>query len=197
VERFFWTDLCDFYLEMVKFRIYGDADGAAQDDGAGHGGREAARYTLGNALLAVLKLLAPFMPHITEAVYSAGVAATDVMEGSPGPGGVTAGGTVGQPPSIHVARWPVARDVWSSPEAERTGQAIVEVAEAVRRWKAERQLSVGAPLAAVRVTCPIEVREGLESALLDLRSVTRAASIELVAAAEGGVSVSVEQAQTA
>jgi valyl-tRNA synthetase len=194
VERFFWTDLCDNYLEMVKFRLYGDAEGAAQDDGAGHGGREAARYTLANALLAVLKLLAPFLPHVTDAVYGAGMGVTDVLEGPRAADAATAGGTAGQePPSIHVARWPVARDAWSSPQAERAGQAIVEVAEAVRRWKAERQLSVGAPLGSLRVAGPAEVHEGLESAMLDLRSVTRAARIELVAADEGGVSVSVEQ----
>jgi valyl-tRNA synthetase len=170
VERFFWADLCDNYLEMVKFRLYGDVEDAGS-------GEEGARYTLGSALLAVLKLLAPFMPHITDEVYQAGFAAVDGA------------------PSIHVSRWPVALQGWADAEAEQAGQAILEVAEAVRRWKTERQLSVGAPLAALHVTCPASLETVLQSALLDLRSVTRAGRIELTPAAEGTpLHLTVEQA---
>ena len=170
VERFFWTDLCDNYLEMVKFRLYNDAGeaGVAEQD--------AARYTLGHALLAALKLLAPFLPHITDMIYRAGFAATDGA------------------PSIHIARWPVAPEGWDDPAAERGGQALLEIVEAVRRWKAERKLSVGAPLAALHVSCPAELADALESARLDLRSVTRAARITVQPAAEGStVQVTVEQ----
>src|SRR5439155_3998647 len=110
----------------------------AQGEQAAASGREGARYTLGAALLAVLKLLAPIMPHITDEIYRVGFAAADGA------------------PSIHVSRWPTAEDAWASAEAERAGQAIVEVAEAVRRGKVERQLSVGAPLAGLGVACPAE-----------------------------------------
>ena len=165
VERFFWTDLCDNYLELVKLRWYGDAAGAA----TGEAGREAARYTLYHALLAVLKLLAPFTPHITEEIYLAGFAATDGAR------------------SIHVARWPEGLAAWADAEADRAGQAILEVADHVRRWKAERKLSVGAPVAALRISTPIGsdgpdgpngALAALQAAQLDLRSVTRADQIE-------------------
>src|SRR5262249_30330751 len=59
VERFFWSDLCDNYLELVKARLYNDMDEHTQ----------AARWTLYQALLAVIKLLAPYMPFITEEIY--------------------------------------------------------------------------------------------------------------------------------
>ena len=176
IEQFFWGDLCDNYLELVKFRLYGDA--TVTDDANDASSREGARYTLYHALLAVLKGLAPFMPHITDAIYQAGFVAADGAS------------------SIHVARWPAPREEWADAAAEEAGQAILEVADTVRRWKAERQVSVGAPVAALRITCPAGIEPALSSALLDLRSVTRAGRIDLLPGPEGAaLQVTVEQSE--
>jgi valyl-tRNA synthetase len=197
-ERFFWTDLCDNFIELAKSRLYGDsvrggastatshpagataggarADGDASGNGpAGRGApREGARYTLYHSLLSVLKILAPFMPHITEEIYLAGFARTDGAR------------------SIHVSRWPQVHPAWISPDAARAGQAIIEVTEAVRRWKADRQLSVGAPLAALRISAPPDLARVLQDAITDLRSVSRAQAIEVVPSPDGdGVAVSI------
>src|SRR5205823_342156 len=96
-------------------------------------------------------------------------------------------------PSIHLARWPEAPAEWLSETAGRSGEAILEVAETVRRWKADRQLSVGAPLTALRIACPTEVLADLQGAARDLQSVTRAAAVEIVAAPNGTVEVTVER----
>ncbi|HEV7126977.1 MAG TPA: valine--tRNA ligase, partial [Ktedonobacterales bacterium] len=80
VERFFWSDLCDNYLELAKARLYSATSSATArvtaTDGATANGtttdqlsRLAAQWTLYHALLAVLKLLAPYLPYITEAIY--------------------------------------------------------------------------------------------------------------------------------
>lgn len=161
VERFFWTDFCDNYLEMVKFRLYNDEGDSGKPD------RDAARYTLSHALLAVLKLLAPFMPHITDEVYRLGFAGADGAS------------------SIHVSRWPEAPKSWDSAGAEAVGQSILQVVDTVRRWKADRQLSVGAPVSLLRLTCPPALEAALKSAALDLHSVTRAEQVEFIPAAEG------------
>jgi valyl-tRNA synthetase len=151
VERFFWADLCDNYLEMVKGRLY---DPAAP-------GRDAARYALHHALLGVLKMLAPAMPHVTEEIYLAGFAADEGCA------------------SLHVSGWPQASSAWRDPEALRIGAALVDVADAARRWKAERKLSVAAPLASLLVRCPPDLARPLAAAEPDLRSVTRAELIEV------------------
>ena len=57
VELFFKHEFCDFYLEMVKYRIYGEND------------KLSAKWTLYNVLLGILKLFAPFIPYITEELY--------------------------------------------------------------------------------------------------------------------------------
>ena len=170
VEKFFWTELCDNYLELVKARLYGDAS-SATTNGHAPAGREAAQYTLYHTVLAVLKMLAPFMPHITEEIYLHGFAATDGAS------------------SIHLAQWPEAPESWANAEADAIGEAILGVAEGARRWKADRQLSVGAPVALLTVKAPANVLPGLEAAAIDLRSVTRAQEI---AFQSGGEAVTLE-----
>jgi valyl-tRNA synthetase len=151
VERFFWGDLCDNYLEMVKGRLY-DPSAA---------GRDGARYALGQALPCVLKLLAPSMPHVTEAIYLDGFAAGEGRS------------------SVHLSGWPEAPPGWHDAEALRVGAALVGVAEAARRWKAERKLSVASPLGSLVVRCRPDLASGVEAAGPDLRSVTRAGLIEV------------------
>ncbi len=59
VEEFFWKFFCDYYLEIIKKRIY---------NGKGNE-KLSAQYTLYQSLLTVLKMIAPIMPFITEEIY--------------------------------------------------------------------------------------------------------------------------------
>ena len=72
VERFFWSDFADNYLELVKFRLYGSE--APDDDGSA---RANAQYVLYHTLKSVIGMLAPFMPHITDEIYLRGFGEQD------------------------------------------------------------------------------------------------------------------------
>uniref|UniRef100_A0A8J7A1P6 Valine--tRNA ligase n=1 Tax=Desmonostoc muscorum LEGE 12446 TaxID=1828758 RepID=A0A8J7A1P6_DESMC len=58
--EFIWGDFCDQYIELVKSRLQPDADPAS---------RRVAQQTLAYVLEGILKLLHPFMPHITEEIW--------------------------------------------------------------------------------------------------------------------------------
>ena len=60
VYDFIWEEFCDWYIEMVKPRLY-----AENDDTKG-----AALWTLKTVLINALKLLHPFMPFVTEEIYT-------------------------------------------------------------------------------------------------------------------------------
>ena len=61
IYDFIWDEFCDWYIEMVKPRLYADESAAAS--------KNAALYTLRTVLIDALKLLHPYMPFITEEIF--------------------------------------------------------------------------------------------------------------------------------
>lgn len=59
IYDFIWEEFCDWYIEMVKPRLYNDTDET----------KAAALYTLKKVLIDSLKLLHPYMPFITEEIF--------------------------------------------------------------------------------------------------------------------------------
>lgn len=81
VEQFFWNDFCDNYLEIVKKRVYQSPEGSNE--------KLSAQYTLYKSLLALLKMIAPIMPFISEEIYQTHFKIFERDE------------------SIHLSSWPV------------------------------------------------------------------------------------------
>ena len=162
VESFFWTVLADNYLEMIKARLY-DEEATGHDSG---------KATLHQVLLLLVKLFAPFLPHVTEQIYLGMFAAAD------------------RAPSIHRSHWPVIDESLLDQRAEDAGDILVEIATAVRRYKSERSLRLGAELPELTIATPdATLADMLRYAALDIRSVTRARLVTVGAVVPPGWTV--------
>ncbi len=146
-EKFFW-EFCDDYLELVKERAYGSAVGEDDEASSVSAGTASARATLAIALEVQLRLLAPFLPYVTEEVWSWW------REGS-----------------IHHARWPESADLGSAAAAS---PALIDAVAAaligIRGAKSQAKVSMKAPLARVEVTGPAELVSRVELAAEDLKA---------------------------
>lgn len=161
VEDFFWNDFCDNYLELVKERAYNET-------GKNIRGQQSALATLHHALSGVLRLFAPFVPHVTEEIYS------HIFDDAFDATG-----------SVHArGNWPLAAD-YPTPAVEKdAGIAVMSILEAIRKSKSERNVSLKAPLGNVLVKPAAEenakMLESLSAMLADVRGAANASSVTLV-----------------
>jgi valyl-tRNA synthetase len=152
-ETFFWR-FCDDYLELVKGRRYGEQDA----EGAG-----SANAALIAALSVLLRLLAPFLPFVTEEVWS-----------------------WWRDGSIHRAAWPTAGELAAlldegaqTADADRDAYTwATEVLFEVRKQRSESKQPLKVPITRVIVTADPASVDLMAVVEADLRSALRVKSFE-------------------
>ena len=112
LRQFFWGEVADWYLELVKPRLYGDA---------GETSRDAARATLVEVMDVTLRLLHPLVPFITEELWLRLPQPRDVVRAD----------------SLVIAPWPLVESARIDADAEQTVGALIELVSAVRTLRAE------------------------------------------------------------
>jgi valyl-tRNA synthetase len=147
LETFFWQDLADNYLELAKYRLYGDP---GRD-------RDSARHALYQVVLTTLLLFAPFLPFVTDEIFLRLFAAGEDQ------------------PSIHRMEWPKGSEFDIDAQAVAFGGLVLNVLTAVRRFKSEAHLALSAPLQELQIATDDEgAIAWLRNAERDLESATRA-----------------------
>jgi valyl-tRNA synthetase len=153
-EAFFWR-FCDDYLELVKGRRYGEQG----PDGAG-----SANAALTAALSTMLRLFAPFLPFVTEEVWS-------WWQGG----------------SVHQAKWPTAQELLSlltdnsdgtRESDEATYQTAADLLFEVRKQRSEAKQPLKVPISRVHVTADAAFVGRVPAIEPDLRSALRVKSFE-------------------
>ncbi|AIL64967.1 Valine--tRNA ligase [Rickettsiales bacterium Ac37b] len=145
IEEFFWKDFCDNYLELVKVRAYNKDISAIN--------------SLYLCLSTILKLFAPFLPHVTEEIYN----------------------NLFQETSIHIrGSWPQLAEYIYNEEAEQIGIACIGILNVVRKVKAEQNLSLKATIEQLNITINNHNTIKLIAVLDDLKNVTNAKEVNIL-----------------
>jgi valyl-tRNA synthetase len=121
IRVFTWEVLADNYIELVKARLYGPDEPE----------KRAAQNTLYTAIETLARLMAPFVPFISEEIYQ---------------------NLTGE--SVHVQSWPKASGMKpdeADHKDETAGLRIKEVAASIRRYKSEKGMALNSQLPGIIV----------------------------------------------
>ena len=119
IYDFIWSEVCDWYIEIAKPRLY-NKEAAAE--------RATAQHVLATVLVSAMKLLHPYMPFITEEIYQC---------------------LPHEAESIMISKWPVADENLIDPEAECGMNAIMDSIKAIRNMRAEVNANPGKKIPAI------------------------------------------------
>jgi valyl-tRNA synthetase len=161
LRTFFWGDLADWYLELVKTRLWGES---------GEESKEAARATLVQVLDGVLRLLHPLVPFVSSALW----------EKLPVPAGKRA-------EALMIAPWPQADQRLCDDDAEARMRAFQELITTTRSLRKEYGVGEGEEVVLALATQDPGFRQTVENEASALSRLARVSSVRWERAADGTI----------
>ena len=155
VYDFIWDEFCDWYIEMVKPRLY-EADNAKSQN--------AALYTLKTVLIDALKMLHPYMPFVTEEIFCT---LQDEEE------------------SIMISSWPVYDEAKSFKKEESAIETIKEAVRGIRNVRTSMNVAPSRKANVFVVSENADTRSVFTEGELFFRSLAGAESIAVQADMSG------------
>ena len=149
VYDFIWDEFCDWYIEMVKPRLYSKEDADNQ-------GKTAALWTLKNVLTNALKLLHPYMPFVTEEIFCT---------------------IQSEEESIMVSDWPVYQEAWNFAGEESAIELMKEAVRGIRNVRTQMNVAPSRKAAVYVVSEKEEVRNVFEEGRLFFTSLAGASEV--------------------
>ena len=157
VYDFIWDEFCDWYIEMVKPRLYSTEAGEEE-------GKRAALWTLQNVLTSALKLLHPYMPFITEEIFCTLQTKEE---------------------SIMVSEWPVFREDRQFVKEENAISLMKEAVRGIRNVRTEMNVAPGKKAAVYVVSETEDVRQIFEEGRQFFTSLAAASGLTVQADRSG------------
>lgn len=115
LQKFVWEDYCDWYIEMSKLALYGDDENQ----------KKTTKAVLIHVLEAIIKLLHPFMPFVTEEIYQKLPHTTS---------------------SITISNWPEVNENNQFEKESEEVETIKEIIRAVRNMRSEVNTPLSKPI---------------------------------------------------
>ena len=156
VYDFIWDEFCDWYIELAKYRIYhADEDAKAAN---------CALWTLKTVLANGLKLLHPFMPFVSEEIYSV---------------------LVPEEESLMMSTWPEYKKEWEFEKDENVLEHMKEIIRGVRNIRAEMNVAPSRKAKTFIVCTDKELCAGFEEIKTSAASLMSASEIMIQDSKEG------------
>ena len=149
VYDFIWDEFCDWYIEMVKPRLYASDDADSQT---------AALWTLKTVLIGALKLLHPYMPFITEEIFCT---------------------LQSEEESIMISAWPVYSEEWNFAKEEKAIEIIKEAVRGIRNVRTEMNVAPSRKASVYVVSANEEIRSIFEEGRLFFASLAYASEVQI------------------
>ncbi len=151
IDQLFWKDFCDYYIEIVKERLY-------QPQKHGVAKRYSGQIALYKSLFGILKMYAVFTPYVTEYIYQEFYQKYEKER------------------SLHQTIW-----MPQKPESIylEFGDHLKEVIAKVRKEKTEKCLSIKDIIPELIITCPKKFRDFYQKSEGDIKACTSANKIIL------------------
>ena len=167
IENFFWNDFCDNYLEIAKIRCYGinaikyqNIELTEQQKEEITNGQISAILTIKNVFEALLKLFAPYLPHITDELYSC------LYEND-----------FNTTKSISSrGNWININDFKKDENIEKIGEIAKNILTEVRKYKSDKNISIKEIIEKINVYCDCD----LSSVIEDLKNVCNVNNINII-----------------
>lgn len=151
VDNFFWKDLCDNYLEIVKERLY-NPDNKYGDS------RKSAQRALYTVFRETLKMYSPFVPHITECIYQ------DLYR---------------KYEDDKILSTSTFCELLSDNKCIEFGEEMKKVVGEVRKYKTENGVSMKEPLESIKIETSLDNIKLLRESIMDIRACTHANDIDV------------------
>ena len=151
---FVWSELCDWYIELIKPRLYGRA---------GEESRRTAQAVLWHVLETTQRLMHPYMPFLSEEIWQHLHRVT---------------GAQPPVPSIMVAKWPTPAG-FRDEAAEEEMQVLMEIVRGIRNVRAEKQVEPGRQITAI-LQAPASRRAMLEEAVPYIQALARVGEVTFI-----------------
>jgi valyl-tRNA synthetase len=167
--HFFWNELCDWYIEMCKPQLQPRVEGLTpEQERAAHEAQRAAQGTLALVLETSMRLLHPFIPFITEEIW------TQLPRPS------------GSPGSVMITMYPMADEGLQSDEAERQVAIVQTTVSAMRAIKAAYNITTSTGVRFAVKAADEAVRAALQEHRGLVELLSRATLAEVGAEVQGG-----------
>lgn len=162
IESFFWSRFTDTYIELVKVRARGTTTENMQAQGS-------AISSLRFGLSVLLRLLAPFLPFVTEEVWSWVYAKESGFK------------------SIHIAPWPSESEFGdlATPNDTKSLSVAIAALTAINKAKADGEVSMGRALTSLVLSGQTNDIKMLRRIVVDVASAARCDNYEIAADPNG------------